>query len=280
MLKRSLTGLFLVGITIAAIYAGGIYVLILLGIIMNFSLYEWSGLMWGTQEKKTMRWGLFVSSNLLYATMMTLLYAQIGRVDGGTALFPGLVWVLALVGIVICSLFKEKEDINRRSVSLILGGSLYVGGSLALLNFLAAPFHADGGHVLMGFFLLVWMNDIFAYLIGSAWGRHKLCERISPSKTWEGAVGGVICATAGGILWGVFMLPHVNPILWISVSIITPIAAILGDLWESKLKREAGVKDSGHLLPGHGGFLDRYDSVFIAAPVVVAWWQLFSMIMK
>ena len=280
MLKRSLTGLFLVGITIAAIYACGIYVLILLGIIMNFSLYEWSGLMWGAQEKKTMRWGLFVSSNLLYAAMMTLLYARIGRVDSGKAMFPGLVWVLALVGIVICSLFKEKEDINRRSVSKVLGGSLYVGGSLGLLNCLAAPFHADGGNVLMGFFLLVWMNDVFAYLIGSAWGRHKLCERISPSKTWEGAVGGVLCAMAGGILWGVFMLPHVNPILWISVSAITPIAAIVGDLWESKLKREAGVKDSGNLLPGHGGFLDRYDSVFIAAPVVVAWWQLFSMIMK
>lgn len=280
MLKRSLTGLFLVGITIAAIYAGGIYVLILLGIIMNFSLYEWSGLMWGAQEKKTMKWGLFVSSNLLYAAMMTLLYARIGRVDSGKAMFPGLVWVLALVGIVICSLFREKEDINRRSVSKVLGGSLYVGGSLGLLNYLAAPFHADGGNVLMGFFLLVWMNDVFAYLIGSAWGRHKLCERISPSKTWEGAIGGVLCAMAGGILWGVFMLPHVNPILWISVSAITPIAAIVGDLWESKLKREAGVKDSGNLLPGHGGFLDRYDSVFIAAPMVVAWWQLFSMIMK
>ncbi|MBD5397204.1 phosphatidate cytidylyltransferase [bacterium] len=279
MLKRSLTGLLLVGITVAAIYAGGIYVLILLGIIMNFSLYEWSGLMWRTQERKTMRWGLFVSSNLLYAATMTLLYARIGCVDGGTAMFPGLMWILALVGMVICSLFKEKEDINRRSVSLILGGSLYVGGSLALLNFLAAPFHADGGHVLMGFFLLVWMNDVFAYLIGSAWGRHKLCERLSPSKTWEGAVGGVLCAMTGGILWGMFMLPHVNPILWISVSAITPIAAILGDLWESKLKREEGVKDSGHLLPGHGGFLDRYDSVFIAAPVVVAWWQLFLMIM-
>lgn len=280
MLKRSLTGLILVGITIAAVYAGGIYVLILLGIIMNFSLYEWSGLTGRTQEKKTMRWGLFVSSNLLYAAVMTLLYARTGRVDGGTALFPGLVWVLALVGIVIVSLFTEKEDGNHRSVSLILGGSLYIGGSLASLNCLASPFHADGGHVLMGFFLLVWMNDIFAYLIGSAWGRHKLCERISPSKTWEGAVGGVICAMAGGILWGVFMLPHVNPILWISVSVLTPTAAILGDLWESKLKREAGVKDSGNLLPGHGGFLDRYDSVFLAAPVVVAWWRLLSMIME
>lgn len=280
MLKRSLTGLFLVGITIAAIYAGGIYVLILLGIIMNFSLYEWGGLMWRTQEKKTMRWKLFVSSNLLYAAIVTLLYARIGLVDGRTAMFPAWVWILALVGMAIYSLFKEKEDIDRRSVAKAIGGSLYVGGSLALLNFLAAPFHADGGHVLMGFFLLVWMNDVFAYLIGSAWGRHKLCERISPSKTWEGAAGGVICATAGGILWGVFMLPHVNPILWTSVSVITPIAAILGDLWESKLKREAGVKDSGNFLPGHGGFLDRYDSVFFAAPVVVAWWQLFSMIMN
>lgn len=279
MLKRFLTGLLLVGITIAAIYAGGIYVLILLGIIMNFSLYEWAGLE-GTRKTLTgMRW-LFGSSNLLYASIATLLYVQVGFVDIGTAGFPAWMWVLALVFMVVFSVLDKKGETDRHTIPWVLGGSLYIGGSLGLLNFLSAPFHADGGHVLMGFFLLVWMNDIFAYLIGSAWGRHKLCEKISPSKTWEGAVGGVICAVAVGILWGIFMLPHVPRALWVSVSVLTPLAAIIGDLWESKLKREAGVKDSGHLLPGHGGFLDRYDSVFIAAPVVVAWWHLFIMIMQ
>lgn len=269
----------MIGATIAAVYAGGVYVAIFLGLVMNLGLHEWGGLMERMQARFPMHW-MFGSANLLYAAAVTFLYAQIGHVDIQIAKFLGLLWVLALVGMVIASVLKRKGDESPRALSLVLGGSFYIGGSLALLNYLAAPFHTDGGHVLMGFFLLVWMNDVFAYLIGSAWGRHKLCERISPSKTWEGAAGGVLCSVAGGILWSVFMLPHVPSAVWIPVSILTPIASVFGDLWESKIKRGAGVKDSGNLLPGHGGILDRYDSVFIAAPMAVAGWQLLIMLIR
>ena len=121
--------------------------------------------------------------------------------------------------------------------------------------------------IIIGFFLLIWANDTGAYLAGVSFGRHKLFERISPKKTWEGFLGGVITAVIIALLLSDW-LGVVNKIQWVIVSVIISISGTYGDLIESMLKRSIGVKDSGNIMPGHGGFLDRFDSAIISFPLV------------
>lgn len=129
--------------------------------------------------------------------------------------------------------------------------------------------------IIIGFFLLVWANDTGAYLTGMSLGRHKLMERISPKKTWEGFFGGlVIAAIVAFFLTG--WLGVISNYQWVAVSIIISVTGTYGDLVESMLKRSTGVKDSGSVMPGHGGFLDRFDSTLTAFPLVYLFITLFG----
>jgi phosphatidate cytidylyltransferase len=129
--------------------------------------------------------------------------------------------------------------------------------------------------IVVGFFLLIWANDTGAYLIGVTLGKHRLFERISPKKSWEGFVGGVILAAlVSWLLSG--WLGVVSPLKWIIISLIIAIAGTYGDLVESMLKRSAGIKDSGNIMPGHGGFLDRFDSAVMSFPLVFLFISFFG----
>jgi len=129
--------------------------------------------------------------------------------------------------------------------------------------------------IIIGFFILIWANDTGAYLTGMSFGRHKLMERISPKKTWEGFVGGIILAAmAAWFLSG--WLGVVDKLHWIIIALIVSIAGTYGDLVESMLKRSTGVKDSGSIMPGHGGFLDRFDSSIVSFPLVYLFISLFG----
>lgn len=129
--------------------------------------------------------------------------------------------------------------------------------------------------IIVGFFLLIWANDTGAYLTGVTLGRHKLMERISPKKSWEGFFGGVITAVlAAWLLSG--WLGGMDTFRWVIVAVIVSIAGTYGDLVESMLKRSLGVKDSGTIMPGHGGFLDRFDSAIISFPLVYLYISLFG----
>lgn len=129
--------------------------------------------------------------------------------------------------------------------------------------------------IIIGFFLLIWANDTGAYLTGMSVGRHKLMARISPKKTWEGFFGGVI--TAALVAWLLSgWLGAVDKIDWVIISLIISLAGTYGDLFESMLKRSAGVKDSGKIMPGHGGFLDRFDSAILSFPIVYLFIALFG----
>ena len=129
--------------------------------------------------------------------------------------------------------------------------------------------------IIIGFFLLIWANDTGAYLTGTSFGRHKLMERISPKKTWEGFLGGIIIAVL--VAWFLSdWLGVVSKIHWVFISIIVSVAGTYGDLVESMLKRSTGVKDSGTIMPGHGGFLDRFDSTIISFPIVYLFISLFG----
>jgi phosphatidate cytidylyltransferase len=129
--------------------------------------------------------------------------------------------------------------------------------------------------IIVGFFLLIWANDTGAYLAGVSFGRHHLMKSISPKKTWEGFIGGIVlAAVVAWLLSG--WLGVVRTEGWIIISLIISLTGTYGDLIESMLKRSAGVKDSGSILPGHGGFLDRFDSTIISFPLVYLFISLFG----
>ena len=122
----------------------------------------------------------------------------------------------------------------------------------------------------LAFFIFIWTNDVGAYCVGCTIGRHRLFERISPKKSWEGSIGGAVVTIAAAIvIWNFF--PIFNMWIWIGMAITTVVFGTFGDLAESLIKRELGVKDSGKILPGHGGLLDRFDSTLLAAPMVYAY---------
>ncbi len=126
------------------------------------------------------------------------------------------------------------------------------------------PTHQYNPDILISIFVLIWVNDSFAYIIGKTFGRKKLFERISPNKTIEGFIGGLICTLIAG--YGIFLYTHLFSFkIWLGLALITSIFGTFGDLIQSKLKRQANVKDSGKIMPGHGGMFDRLDSVLFAA---------------
>jgi phosphatidate cytidylyltransferase len=113
-------------------------------------------------------------------------------------------------------------------------------------------------------FALIWVNDTGAYCVGSTMGKHRLCERLSPKKSWEGFWGGMAFCVIASVIYALIM--NYNVLASVAFGIIVSLFATFGDLFESLLKRSAGVKDSGKLIPGHGGVLDRIDSLLFVAP--------------
>ncbi len=150
-------------------------------------------------------------------------------------------------------------------------GLLYIGLPLAMMGWIGLMGNGHGRWILLGMFILIWVNDTGAFVIGSMMGSKKLFERLSPKKSWEGFIGGLVFAVIGE--WSTIIIVHVHLPETVSVvemgiyGALVSIASTWGDLFESMLKRAAGVKDSGSLLPGHGGVLDRIDSLLLVLPV-------------
>lgn len=144
-----------------------------------------------------------------------------------------------------------------------------------LSSLLAHPQSSFSPGIIVGFFLLIWANDTGAYLTGITIGKHRLMERISPKKSWEGFFGGMLMAALVSLLLSGW-LGVVGKVHWLVIALIISIVGTYGDLVESMFKRSAGVKDSGSILPGHGGFLDRFDSAIISFPVVYLFITLFG----
>jgi phosphatidate cytidylyltransferase len=135
-------------------------------------------------------------------------------------------------------------------------------------------------YILIGCFILIWSNDTFAYIVGKTMGKRKLFERISPKKTIEGFLGGMFFAIIAAYIlscFEIFLTPVFHSaVIWMGAAIILVIFGTLGDLVESKLKRSAGVKDSGNIMPGHGGILDRLDSIIFAIPFLFLYYQIIT----
>jgi phosphatidate cytidylyltransferase len=185
-----------------------------------------------------------------------------------------VVLLVALTVLVLVKLIKAKMP-DWKIIGYTVGGLLYISMSWGLLmnlyNYFDGNVYEKGWLLPMLIIATIWINDTMAYLVGSFIGKTPFSP-ISPKKTWEGTVGGAILAIAVVTVAGVYWLE----LPWVQLLLITITAAVmgtLGDLLESKLKRMAGVKDSGSFMPGHGGFLDRFDSLLLAVPYV--WLVLF-----
>ena len=177
--------------------------------------------------------------------------------------------------LMVFELFNRSGNAWRR-LGIFVTGWIYIPIPFGLLNALYLTRFADDyfSGLIIGLFAIIWSSDVFAYLVGSAFGRNRLFPRISPNKSWEGSIGGLIFALVAAYVLSL-VYPQVDLLNWIIIAMMTVVSGTLGDLVESMLKREAGVKDSGNLLPGHGGVLDRFDATIFAVPFVFVYVNLF-----
>ncbi len=175
----------------------------------------------------------------------------------------GLVPVLYLTTFLVQLWHNDSEPFTTVGHTLI--PSIWIMTPLALLN----DVQSVGAGLTMMIFILIWVNDSFAYITGMLLGKHKMWERHSPNKTWEGTIGGALFCIAAAILAGPHFVPEIHILGWAIIGLICSVVGTLGDLVESMFKRYCGVKDSGNIMPGHGGVLDRFDSILMAVPFVL-----------
>lgn len=191
-------------------------------------------------------------------------------------------YLLLLIYLMISELYlKKKNPVLNWAFSML--SQLYIALPFALLNVLA--FHNDDTATTsisynpilpLSVFIFLWLNDTGAYCFGSLFGKHRLFERISPKKSWEGSIGGGVVAIASGFLLGYFF-PVMPMLEWAGLALVVVIFGTWGDLTESLLKRQLQVKDSGNILPGHGGMLDRFDSSLMAIPAAVVYLYIITL---
>jgi phosphatidate cytidylyltransferase len=193
-------------------------------------------------------------------------------------LLPSPILIFPFV-ILAVGLFSKRENSMRNSFFTICG-IFYCVLPFCLLNQLSYyNIGKPDGYVyapwlVLGIIFLIWSNDTFAYLGGSLFGKNKMIERVSPGKTWEGTAIGVLLTFALSFIFDRYVF-HLTNNMWPVLGICIPVLATIGDLVESKLKREAGIKDSGSIMPGHGGALDRFDSLIFVSPFVYFLMMLF-----
>lgn len=176
-----------------------------------------------------------------------------------------------LIVVFIYELYLQKTNPIHNWAYFILG-QILIALPFSLLNFIL-NINDYQPLILLSVFVTIWVNDTGAYLTGVSIGRHRLFERISPKKSWEGFIGGAIAALLSGYVFAMF-IPEISLINWFIISEIIVIFGTFGDLIESLMKRTLNVKDSGNIMPGHGGLLDRFDSMLLAAPAVLIYLSL------
>lgn len=280
MKQRAITAFFFAAIMIGGIYFNRTSFQVLFTVIAAGMLWEFFGLVISSDDtwRKTRKLlgsfiGVFPVLYMGAFFAFTSLFVEDPPANDGNfdwSLYVGWgISLLILTGfLTMIALAVELFQPSRPAASAVgsyLTGLFYIGLPFVWLFFLATPNGAYTPNRVLGLLWLIWTNDVFAYLIGSRFGKTKLYEVISPKKTWEGTIGGAVCT----VIMAVFVtgwVPDYNPDQWLALGIIVALLATPGDLIESMLKRSAGVKDSGSLMPGHGGLLDRFDSFIFVLP--------------
>lgn len=264
MITRAISGLVFISIIIGTLIWGFYPSLVLFSIIGFIGTLEFYKLSAKFSAPYTYTGALFNSLFILSSGYL---------IASGSAFWVFSIWMLFIL-VFIFQLLNKKSETSIVDISVTIGGALYLAIpllSLLILAVISATYTTDfNWKIPLSIFILTWVNDTGAYLSGRSFGKHKLFERISPNKTWEGSIGGLVLSVVGGVVlhtyWNTFDIP-----IWIGISVLVSIFANIGDLMESAFKRNADVKDSGSIMPGHGGVLDRFDAVLLTAPVVLAY---------
>lgn len=245
---------------------------LLVAAFIGIAAWEWGALLGWTSPRRIV---LGVTTALLCAALSLIDPNALGA---GEAYAPARAWVVVayLAAAVFWCLVMPFWLRNKWALGG--AGGVLVGAVVLLPTWLAmVQLRALGAGVLLGIFAVVWVADIAAYFSGKAFGKHKLAPAISPGKTWEGAIGAGIGVVIYGLVVRQVFAPDLMPLpLWIAALVGVTAVSIVGDLYESLLKRKAGIKDSSNILPGHGGVLDRIDSLTSTLPVVALLWLLFA----
>jgi phosphatidate cytidylyltransferase len=275
--RRTLTGIWIVVFIIGGFWLHPVSFFITGLVLLTGTQYEYFMMIRNTGIKAQVFSGLAISVSMYIVATLT------------ASGFISPEWFLLFIPMVIFVILAElyrKQERPFDSVAHTVFSVLYTAVPFSMFPF--AAFSQKGitsllphpklifsPGIILGFFFLLWANDTGAYLSGVLVGKHRLLERISPKKTWEGFFGGM--ATAVVVAWLLSgWIGVVDSARWIVIAVIVSIAGTYGDLAESMLKRSIGVKDSGNVMPGHGGFLDRFDSAIISFPLVYLFISLFG----
>lgn len=265
-IQRAVTAIVFVLVMVGGVYGHPISHIGLFVLITAFCLWEYFGLTLGKKDGNRKWLGVIVG--LLPIILLSSM--AINTNSPAFTLNNSLLLLLPAIGsIFLYELFQQSEQ-PYTNIGVLLSGFLYIGIPFALIPLITFTNGLFQPNIVFGLLLLTWANDTGAYLIGSQIGRTKLFPRISPKKTWEGSLGGVIVTVIVGYLLSTFFT-DLNVRDWLVLSGIVAIFGSLGDLVESMLKRSLNIKDSGNLLPGHGGFLDRFDAFLFLLPFAAAY---------
>jgi phosphatidate cytidylyltransferase len=277
LIRRSLTGVFIVIFVLGGFWLHPVSFILTGYILLAGAQYEYYNMIRSTGLRPQMLAGILTG---------TIIYT-LSVLSSASFVHPG--WFLILIpvsiGIMIIELYRKNEK-PFDSLAHTFFPVVYIA-----IPFSMFPYSAFGhtglepilDHgilvfspgIVVGFFILLWINDSGAYLAGVSFGKHRLMERISPKKSWEGFAGGFILTVVAAWFLSRWM-GVVDRKGWLVIAIIIAVAGTYGDLVESMLKRSTGVKDSGNIMPGHGGFLDRFDSTIISFPLAFLYIALFG----
>ncbi len=271
LVVRALSGAAFVAVVAAAIFCGPWTFGALLTVVCAGCLWEFYRLS-AAIGAEPQRWAGVV------AGVFTVAGGVCANEAFGLSMILWIAAFLMLWGFFAAELYRKRER-PLINIASTIAGLLYVAVPLLILFFIANR-KDDFDDALyrpwemMTYFLVVWASDTGAYLTGVSFGRHRLFERISPKKSWEGFFGGLVFAAAVGALMGHAM--GGDMIVWGGLGLLVAVTGVFGDLVESMFKRSADMKDSGNILPGHGGFLDRFDSLIFSAPFVFIYFVIFT----
>ncbi len=263
MKTRAITGFFFVAVMLASVLLGAYAFSLFFLILSVLSVEEFYRLVSTETVKPQKRWGIALAICIYLPVYLYFFQAE--------PIIYLLICVPVIILIFIAELFRKQNN-PFHNIAYTLFGVLYAVLPFCFFYGLAFTDGSYSYHYPLAFLILLWASDTGAYLFGTQLGKHKLFERHSPKKTWEGFVGGMITSVAAAFILSIYFT-DLAPIHWIVISIIIVTGGTLGDLCESMLKRSLSAKDSGTLLPGHGGILDRFDGLLLAAPLVFVYLQ-------
>lgn len=279
LIVRTISGVVLFAIVLGAVFVGAWGYAALLMLIATVGVWEFYNLARAKGVEPQRVLGLIGTMGFTLAGtgVIGVTYDYYGWEPA--ILFGFFIAALAIMFVFVAEVFRNRQNPIHNIATTIMG-MIYLGIPMCLMAFIPMLLQRsdfrnpewDAWYILFYLFL-VWGNDVFAYLVGVSIGKHRMCERLSPKKSWEGFVGGVIGSLAMGAL-GAWTLND-SYALWLGLAFVVSISSVLGDLVESMFKRDAGVKDSGKIMPGHGGMLDRFDALIASAPFAFIYLLLF-----